>query len=70
MLDKNLPRPFYVGVNLRQNEYQRIIATAEKFGVSKAETLRRECKADRNFFAETVEHRGRIEGVSPWKRSA
>jgi hypothetical protein len=47
------------------DEYERI-ADAEKFGVSKAEALRRNC---REFFTDTVEQRGRIPGVSPWKRT-
>jgi hypothetical protein len=65
-LQKTLPRPYYVGVNLRADEYERIAADAEKFGVSKAEALRRNCP---EFFTESVKRGGRIPGVSPWKRT-
>jgi hypothetical protein len=66
MLPRTLPRPFEIKINLRPDEDARLRADAEKLGVSKAEALRRNC---REFFTETVEQRGRIRGVSPWKRA-
>ena len=68
MLPKTLPRPYYVGVSLRPEEYAAIITDVRDLGISKAEALRRRSREPGFFDPEPVRC-GRIPGVSPQKRT-